>query len=103
MGLIEKFQGEAVTGGDYPSWEHREKSELRELMTQVYRELYQKEPKVTTDHAGLECGILADKIKDLDCISFGPDMEDIHTTQERISISSVERTWNFLLAVLKEG
>lgn len=103
MGLIEKFQGEAVTGGDYPSWEHREKSELRERMIQVYRELYQKEPKVTTDHAGLECGILADKIKDLDCISFGPDMEDIHTTQERISISSVERTWNFLLAVLKEG
>ena len=101
--MVKKFQGEAVLGGDYPSWEHREKSELRERMIQIYRKLYQKEPKVTTDHAGLECGILADKIKDLDCISFGPDMENIHTTQERISVSSVERTWKFLLAVLKEG
>ena len=52
-------------------------------------------------HAGLECGILASKIPDLDCVSMGPDMSGIHTTEERLCISSVERMWNYLLELLK--
>ena len=63
--------------------------------------MYGKKPDVLSVHAGLECGILAGKIKDLDSVSFGPDMENIHTTEEKLSISSTKRVWEFLLALLK--
>ena len=52
-------------------------------------------------HAGLECGFFLDKISDLDCVSMGPDMKDIHTTEERMSISSVKRVWEYLTRVLE--
>ena len=67
----------------------------------VYRQLYEKEPTVQAIHAGLECGILAGKITDLDCVSIGPDLSDVHTAQEKMDIASVERVWNYLLAVLR--
>ena len=51
-------------------------------------------------HAGLECGILTDKVPGLDAVSFGPDLVEIHSTRERMSIASVERTWRFVLGVL---
>ena len=53
-------------------------------------------------HAGLECGILSGKIKDLDCVSFGPNNYDIHTPKERLSISSTEKVWKLLVAFLKK-
>ena len=62
--------------------------------------MYGKEPQLTAIHAGLECGLLAGKIQDLDCISLGPDMQGIHTTEEKLSISSVQRVWEYLLSVL---
>ncbi len=86
--------------GNYPGWAYREDSPLRDRMVSVFREMYGKEPRVEALHAGLECGIFAGKIKDLDCVSFGPDMTDIHTTRERLSLSSAKRTWEFLLKVL---
>ena len=64
--------------------------------------MYGKEASVIAIHAGLECGIFSDKIEGLDCISFGPNNYDIHTTEERLSISSTERVFAFLLNVLKE-
>ena len=64
--------------------------------------MYGTEPKVEAIHAGLECGILADKIPNLDCVSIGPDMRDIHTTKERLSISSTARVWDFVLKMLEE-
>ena len=67
----------------------------------VYEEMYQKEPVVNVIHAGLECGLFYEKIAGLDCVSIGPDMQDIHTSEEKLSISSVERVWNYLLEVLK--
>ena len=67
----------------------------------VYNEMYGKELNVTAIHAGLECGIFCGKIKDLDCVSLGPDMYDIHTPEERLCISSCQRVWNFLLRVLE--
>ena len=70
-------------------------------MVSVYREMFGKEPQIEAIHAGLECGILAGKIKDLDCVSIGPDMKDIHTTEERLSISSTQRVWQFVLKVLE--
>lgn len=97
---IEQSGGIAAEEGRYPAWEYREKSPLRERMVSVYKELFGKDMTVLSIHAGLECGILAQKIEGLDAVSFGPDILDIHTTQERLSISSVERMWRYILRVL---
>ena len=88
--------------GEYPGWAYKSDSPLREKMVRIYEEMYGEKPEVQALHAGLECGVFAYKIKDLDCISFGPNMYDIHSTKERLSLSSAERTWKFLLKVLSE-
>ncbi len=107
--LIEKLR--AVTGlakgvvtvqGLYPGWRYRADSPLRAKMVRVYQRLYGREPKVEAIHAGLECGLFADKIRDLDCVSIGPDMKNIHTTEETLSISSTARVWEFLTEFLAE-
>lgn len=87
--------------GDYPAWEYRKESVLRNTMVEVYREMFYEEPQVVAIHAGLECGILSDKLPGLDCVSIGPEMHDIHTSRERLGIASTKRTWEFLLEVLK--
>lgn len=87
--------------GAYPAWEYRRDSRLRDTMQQVYRRLYGGECRVEAIHAGLECGLFAGKLPGLDCVSFGPDMLDIHTPREALSVASVERTWQFLLETLK--
>ena len=86
--------------GDYPAWEYRKDSPLRDTMVEVFKEQYGREPKVETIHAGLECGILTSKMPGLDAVSLGPDLVDIHTPRERASISSLQRTWAYLTAVL---
>lgn len=87
--------------GDYPAWEYKKDSRLREKMIAVYQDMYHELPKIEAIHAGLECGILSGKVGDLDCVSIGPDMQDIHTTEEKLSISSVERVWKYVCAVLE--
>ena len=86
--------------GDYPAWEYRKDSPLRETMVRVFRDQYGRDPVVETIHAGLECGILSGKLPGLDAVSFGPDLVDIHTARERASISSLQRTWAYLTGVL---
>ena len=88
--------------GDYPAWEYRQDSPLRDTMVRVYRQMYGKEPQVVAIHAGLECGLLGQKLPGLDCVSIGPEMHDIHTSRERLGIESVARTWEFILEILKE-
>lgn len=87
--------------GNYPAWEYVKDSSLRDSMVQVYTKMFDKEPQVVAIHAGLECGILSDKIPGLECVSIGPQMHDIHTSRERLEIASTERTWNFLLETMK--
>ena len=87
--------------GDYPAWEYRADSNLRDTMVKVYSEMFANAPQVLAIHAGLECGLLSEKLPGLDCVSIGPEMHDIHTSRERLGIASVERTWNFILEVLK--
>ena len=99
--LTELLGGTVERHGDYPAWEYRPKSPLRDLMVEVYEEQYGEKPSVQAIHAGLECGLFAGKLPGLDCVSFGPQMDDIHTTKERMSIASVQRTWKYLLEVLK--
>lgn len=88
--------------GDYPAWEYRKDSPLRECMIAQYRELFGKEPRVEVIHAGLECGLLSAKLPGLDCVSFGPDLTDIHTTSERMHIASVGRMYEYLRALIEK-
>lgn len=99
--LTEIFGGTVQVEGDYPGWEYKSDSKLRDVMVEAYRNLYNREPVIEGIHAGLECGIFADKIPHLDAVSFGPQMKDIHTTKEVLSISSVERTWELILKTLE--
>ena len=101
--LTEQLGGRVNVIGDYPAWEYLPESPLRERMIEVYREQYGKEPVVETVHAGLECGLLGEKLPGLDCVSFGPDLTDIHTPRERMHIASVQRTWKLLCEVLKRS
>lgn len=99
--IAQEFGGEYSEMGDYPAWEYRKDSPLRDTMVTVYKDMFGQEPQVVAIHAGLECGILSDKLPGLDCVSIGPQMHDIHTSRERLDIASTERTWRFLLEVLK--
>lgn len=99
--IIDKYEGTYELGGDYPAWEYKADSSLREHLVRVYEKQYGKLPEVLSIHAGLECGILASKKPGLDCVSVGPDILDIHTTRERLSISSVQRVWKFLVEALE--
>ncbi len=99
--IAESLGGEIELSGNYPGWEYREESPLRDLMVEVFKEQYNAEPKMEAIHAGLECGVFAGKIKDFEAISIGPDMKDIHTFSERLYIKSTERTYNMLLETLK--
>ncbi|MDO5423371.1 MAG: aminoacyl-histidine dipeptidase [Eubacteriales bacterium] len=99
--LTEFLGGICTVGEGYPAWEYRKDSALREIMKETYAEMFGKEPVVNAIHAGLECGLFYEKSPELDCVSFGPDMKDIHTTEEKLSISSTERMWRYLLKVLE--
>ena len=101
--VVEMVGGETEIEGAYPAWEYRKDSDLRMQIAKVYEELYHTEPVFETIHAGLECGLLSQKIKNLDCVAFGPDIFDIHTPKERLSISSTARVWDMLVAFLKEA
>ena len=95
------YDGQYSEMGNYPAWEYKKDSRLRDTMVRIYKEMFAKDPEVVAIHAGLECGLLSEKLPGLDCVSIGPEMHDIHTSRERLGIASTERTWNFLLEVLK--
>jgi len=99
---LAKFYGADYSEvGDYPAWEYRKDSPLRDTMVSLYKDMFGKDPQVVAIHAGLECGLLSEKLPGLDCVSIGPDMHDIHTSREKLEIASTRRTWQFLLAILK--
>ena len=98
--ITEVFGGNYTASGEYPGWKFRQDSDLREHMVSVYEKMYGKKPIIEAIHAGLECGILSEKIEGLDCISIGPDMQDIHSAKEKLSIASTRNVWEFLKAVL---
>ena len=94
--------GTLTCSGAYPAWEYRQDSKLRDLMIRIFEEQYGRKPVVQALHAGVECGLFSGKLPELDCVSFGPDMKDIHTPKESMDVESVKRTWEYLLAVLEE-
>lgn len=90
-----------IISGEYPAWEFISDSPLRTIAENAYKKLYGEAPAVTVIHAGLECGLFSSKIEGLDCISFGPDIHDIHTVNEKLDVVSAERTYSFLKEILK--
>ncbi|MBQ2680290.1 MAG: M20/M25/M40 family metallo-hydrolase [Firmicutes bacterium] len=87
--------------GDYPSWEYNPDSRLMDFVPKLYEKMFGKKAKIESIHAGLECGVFAGKIPGIDMISFGPDLFEVHSVNERLSISSAERMWDFLKEILK--
>ncbi|MEG2353436.1 MAG: aminoacyl-histidine dipeptidase [Clostridium sp.] len=88
---------------DYPAWQYRPDSKLRETFVDVYEKTFGNKPEISAIHAGLECGLFGGKFgSDMDMISFGPNIYDVHTPDEHISIESTDRMYQYLLEVLKE-
>ncbi len=99
--LMENLGGTMELIGAYPAWEYNPNSKLRDIMVKTHKRLFNVTPQVQAIHAGLECGIFAGKIEGLDCVSYGPNMDDIHTSSEKLYIDSTARYWEFTKAVLK--
>jgi len=99
-GLVE---ARSVRTGAYPAWRYEEDSRIRELCISAYREVSGKEPQIKAIHAGLECGLLREKLPETDMISFGPNLLGVHTPEEHLSIGSVARTWAFLKSILAKS
>ena len=95
------LDGKVSFKGDYPAWGYREDSQLREIMKTVFLEQYGREAEIDSIHAGVECGIFTGKIEGLDAVSFGPNIKDIHTSEEALDIESVQRIWKYMLEVLR--
>lgn len=93
--------GSVASEGGYPEWSYNPDSKIRVIFEEIYEKMYGKKPHITAIHAGLECGLFAEKFGELDAISFGPNLYDVHTPNEHMSIASVKRMWEYLLEVLK--
>ena len=99
--LIEMIGGTYSEEYDYPAWEYEEESRLRDIAFHVYQSMFLKNPKLRGFHAGLECGVFFKKMEDVDIISIGCDILNIHTPKEKLSISSAARVYSYLLEILK--
>lgn len=100
--LVSLLDGETEVKGAYPAWERVNDSPFVAELADIYEKFYGKKPVVSVTHGGLECGLIAAKLKGLDCVSIGPDMVGIHTPDEKLSIASTKKIWEFLVAALKE-
>lgn len=98
--ITENFGGRTAVSGDYPAWEYERDSDLLQTAIQAYQKLYGTAPGIEAVHAGLECGVFAGGIQGLQCISFGPNLKDVHTVREAMEIGSVERTYALVLELL---
>ena len=94
IGLQVQFKGE------YPGWAPKPESEVVKVMTEIYTELFEDQPHVMACHAGLECGILGRNYPDMEMISFGPNIRGAHSPDQRVQVSSVQKTWKLLLETL---
>ncbi len=100
--LAKEYNGIADINGTYPGWAYKKDSAVRNIFADKYKEMFGEAPVIEAIHAGLECGIFASKIEDLDCISIGPTISNIHTYNEKMSLSSAQRCFDLLVAALEE-
>lgn len=99
---FELMDAEVSVSGDYPGWTPNPNSEILGVLKSTYRDLFGQEPQVVACHAGLECGLIGNHYPEMDMISFGPTILGAHSPQERVSISSVQKFWRFLVGILKQ-
>lgn len=99
--LAKNIGCKCVANSDYPAWEYNPNSKVRDVYAETYKEIFGVEPKIDAIHAGLECGILSEKMEGVDIIAFGPDIIDAHTPDEKVSISSLEKCYKLLVAGFK--
>ena len=102
MKLAEKCGARVKKYGSYPGWDKSEVSPIRDKMCRVWKDMTGDEMKVQMIHAGLECGVLTSKRPQLDAVSFGPDLQDVHTVDEKLSLASAEKCYNFIVRLLAE-
>ena len=100
--IAESLGANWSSSGEYPAWQYRKDSYIRDLFAQTYKEISGKEIEIEAIHAGLECGLFYELLGDIDMVSLGPDMWGVHAPGERLSIDSVERTYNILVEVLSK-
>ncbi|TDT72237.1 dipeptidase D [Hypnocyclicus thermotrophus] len=91
------------SNADYPAWEYKKDSKIREICIKEYKKFANTEPKIKAVHAGLECGIISEKINNIDIISFGPNIFGAHTPEEKLDIKSTRRIYNFLIQLLENS
>ena len=103
MRIVALTGGSAALEGDYPGWSYQPESRFKETLINAYQKVCGIKASAEAVHAGMECGIFAAGIPNLDCVSIGPTMGDVHTPQEHLSISSVQRTWKVLLTALEDA
>jgi dipeptidase D len=104
VSVIFELGGALVETNDgYPGWKPNMDSPILSLAKSAYRSLYGKDPEVKAIHAGLECGVLGERIPGMDMLSFGPTLEGVHSPDEKIYIDTVEKFWNFLLEILRKA
>ena len=101
--IVKLAGGTTTTDGNYPGWAYNPHSVVKETILSAYKTLFNKEATVEAVHAGIECGLFSDSIPNLDCVAIGPDMGDVHTPREHLSISSSQRTYELLKLVLAES
>lgn len=101
--IFELGGAEAAQSDGYPGWKPNLDSPVLKKAIAAYKSLYGKKPEVKAIHAGLECGIIGEKYPGMDMLSFGPTLEGVHSPDEKIHIDTVERFWNFLLALIKNA
>ena len=99
--VVEFAGGRVECHGDYPGWQYAPVSPLRDTVLRAYKKLSGKDGEVMAIHAGLECGLFAERIEGLDCISLGPDLRDVHSVRERLNIPSTERMYKLVCEILK--
>ncbi|MCL1816643.1 MAG: beta-Ala-His dipeptidase, partial [Clostridiales bacterium] len=100
--LADVLQGTVATEGNYPAWRYNPHSRLREVLIEQYEKMFSAKPAITAIHAGLECGLFDEKFDGkVDMVSIGPNLFDVHTPQEHLSISSTQRTWAYLKEILR--
>lgn len=100
--LAKRIGAKTSRTGEYPAWRYQADSKIRDLCVSVYRDISGSDASVQAIHAGLECGLLKEKMPETDMISFGPNLYDVHSPDEHLSIQSVANMWEFLQAILKK-
>ncbi len=101
--LTGQARGTIKIHGEYPAWPYKSESSFRNLATKIFTELYGKAPEFAATHGGLECGIFVGKVPDFDVISIGPDILDIHSAREKLSVESTARIYGFICKLLEES